>query len=231
MKNYIVVGGTAGIGLEIVRTMSLAGDRVYVLSRSNRNLDGLENVSHIEWDAVDGSSPAGELPAQIDGLAYCPGSINLKPFARLTADEFLTDYKINVEGAVRAIQFFLPALKASDRSAILLFSTVAVQTGMTFHSSISASKGAVEGLTRSLAAELAPRVRVNCIAPSLVHTDLSAKLTSSEDKIKASAQRHPLGRIGTPADIASLATLLLSDSSSWISGQIIHVDGGMSSLK
>lgn len=231
MKNYIVVGGTAGIGLEIVRTMSLAGDQVYVLSRSNRNLEGLENVSHIVWDATDGTSPAGELPAQIDGLAYCPGSINLKPFARLTADEFLTDYKINVEGAVRAIQFFLPALKASERSAILLFSTVAVQTGMTFHSSISASKGAVEGLTRSLAAELAPRVRVNCIAPSLVHTDLSAKLTSSEDKIKASAQRHPLGRIGTPADIASLATLLLSDSSSWISGQIIHIDGGMSSLK
>jgi NAD(P)-dependent dehydrogenase (short-subunit alcohol dehydrogenase family) len=211
--------------------MYLAGDRVYVLSRSNRNLDGLENVSHIEWDATDGTSPSGELPAQVDGLAYCPGSINLKPFARLTAEDFLSDYKINLEGAVRAIQFFLPALKASERSAVLLFSTVAVQTGMTFHSSISASKGAVEGLTRSLAAELAPRVRVNCIAPSLVHTDLSAKLTSSEDKIKASAQRHPLGRIGTPADIASLATLLLSDSSSWISGQVIHVDGGMSSLK
>jgi NAD(P)-dependent dehydrogenase (short-subunit alcohol dehydrogenase family) len=230
MKNFVVIGGTSGIGLETVKQLSNAGHKVYVLSRTDRNLDGLENVAHIVWDAADGTAPSGELPAQIDGLAYCPGSINLKPFHRLTAADFEADYKINVAGAVRAIQFFLPALKAVDSSSIVLFSTVAVQTGMVFHASIASAKGAVEALARSLAAELAPRVRVNCIAPSLVQTELSVKLTSSEEKIKASAQRHPLGRIGTPADIASMATLLLIDAT-WLTGQVIHIDGGMSSVR
>jgi NAD(P)-dependent dehydrogenase (short-subunit alcohol dehydrogenase family) len=230
MKNFVVIGGTSGIGLETVKQLNNAGHKVYVLSRTDRNLDGLENVAHIVWDAADGTAPSGELPAQIDGLAYCPGSINLKPFHRLTAADFEADYKINVAGAVRAIQFFLPALKAVDSSSIVLFSTVAVQTGMVFHASIASAKGAVEALARSLAAELAPRVRVNCIAPSLVQTELSVKLTSSEEKIKASAQRHPLGRIGTPADIASMATLLLIDAT-WLTGQVIHIDGGMSSVR
>jgi NAD(P)-dependent dehydrogenase (short-subunit alcohol dehydrogenase family) len=230
MKNFVVIGGTSGIGLETVKQLSNAGHKVYVLSRTDRNLDGLENVAHIVWDAADGTAPSGELPAQIDGLAYCPGSINLKPFHRLTAADFEADYKINVAGAVRAIQFFLPALKAVDSSSIVLFSTVAVQTGMVFHASIASAKGAVEALARSLAAELAPRVRVNCIAPSLVQTELSVKLTSSEEKIKASAQRHPLGRIGTPADIASMATLLLTDAT-WLTGQVLHIDGGMSSVR
>lgn len=230
MKNFVVIGGTSGIGLETVKQLSNAGHQVYVLSRTNRNLEGLENVTHIQWDAADGNAPVGEFPAQIDGLAYCPGSINLKPFHRLTTADFEADFKINVTGAVRAIQFFLPALKAVDSSSIVLFSTVAVQTGMVFHASIAAAKGAIEGLARSLAAELAPRVRANCIAPSLVQTELSAKLTSTEDKIKASAQRHPLARIGNPTDIASMATLLLTDAT-WLTGQVIHIDGGMSALR
>lgn len=230
MKNYIVIGGTAGIGLEIVRRLSDAGHQVHVLSRSERNLEGISGVSHTTWDANSDIAPAGEWPAQLDGLVYCPGSITLKPFHRLTGEDFLSDYRVNVIGAVRAIQHFLPALKAAESSSIVLFSTVAVQTGMPFHASISAAKGAVEGLTRSLAADLAPRIRVNCIAPSLVQTELSARLTSSEDKIKASAQRHPLARIGTPADIAAMATLLLTDAQ-WITGQVLHIDGGMSSLR
>lgn len=230
MKNYIVIGGTSGIGLEIVRNLSASGHQVHVLSRTVRNLDELSNVNHTVWDALGGEAPAGEWPAQIDGLVYCPGSITLKPFHRLTEQEFLSDYRVNVIGAMRAIQHFLPALKAAESPSIVLFSTVAVQTGMPFHASISAAKGAVEGLTRSLAADLAPRIRVNCIAPSLVQTELSARLTSSEEKIKASAQRHPLARIGTPSDVASMATLLLTDAQ-WITGQVLHIDGGMSSLR
>ncbi|MBS1685070.1 MAG: SDR family oxidoreductase [Bacteroidetes bacterium] len=230
MKDYIVIGGTSGIGLEIVRSLSAAGHHVHVLSRSQRNLDGLDRVSHTVWDALGGEAPAGEWPAQIDGLVYCPGSITLKPFHRLTGEDFISDYQVNVIGAVRAIQYFLPALKAAELPSIVLFSTVAVKTGMPFHASISAAKGAIEGLTRSLAADLAPRIRVNCIAPSLVQTELSARLTSSEEKIKASAQRHPLARIGTPADIAAMATLLLTEAQ-WITGQVLHIDGGMSSLR
>lgn len=230
MKNYIVIGGTAGIGLDIVQRLSAAGHNVHVLSRSERNLEGIKNASHSVWDASSDTAPAGEWPAVIDGLVYCPGSITLKPFHRLTAEDFLVDYRVNVMGAVHAIQHFLPALKAAAVPSIVLFSTVAVQTGMPFHASISAAKGAIEGLTRSLAADLAPRIRVNCIAPSLVQTELSARLTSSEEKIKASAQRHPLGRIGTPGDIAAMAALLLTDAT-WMTGQVIHIDGGMSSLR
>ncbi len=230
MGQYIVIGGTSGIGLNIVRRLSDADHQVHVLSRTERNLEGIRNVSHTAWDANSNNAPAGDWPAEIDGLVYCPGSITLKPFHRLTTEDFLTDYSVNVTGAVRAIQHFLPALKAAATPSIVLFSTVAVQTGMPFHASISAAKGAIEGLTRSLAADLAPRIRVNCIAPSLVQTELSARLTSSEDKIKASAQRHPLGRIGTTADIGAMATLLLTDAA-WITGQVIHIDGGMSSLR
>ena len=230
MKKYVVIGGTSGIGLEIVRQLTHQGHSVQALSRTEKNLEGLTNVSHIVWNAVGDDQIPGAPPEQIDGLVYCPGSITLKPFHRLTVQDFEADYRINVLGAVRAIQYFLPALKAAGSSSILLFSTVAVQTGMPFHASISAAKGAIEGLTKSLSADLAPIVRVNCIAPSLVQSGLSARLTASDDKIKASAQRHPLGRIGQPADIASMATLLLTDAT-WITGQVIHIDGGLSSIR
>lgn len=231
MKNYIVVGGTSGIGLAIVKRLSADGHRIYVLSRINRNVAETDGVSHVVWDATGDVMPLGDFPATIDGLVYCPGTVNLKPFHRLTTTDFLNDYRINVEGAIKSIQFFLPQLKAAESPAIVLFSTVAVQTGMVFHSSIAVSKGAIEGLTRALAADFAPRIRVNCIAPSLVQTALTERLTSSQEKIEASAQRHPLGRIGQPDDIASSASYLLSDASSWISGQILHVDGGMSGIR
>ena len=231
MKNYVVIGGTSGIGLEIVQALSAQHNRVHVLARNERNLQGLPGVTFTTWDATTDTKPEGDFESAIDGLVYCPGSVNLKPFNRLTTAEFLQDYKINVEGAVRSVQYFLPALKASPAASVLLFSTVAVQTGMVFHSSIAMAKGAVEGLTRSLAAELAPRIRVNCIAPSLVQTPLTEKLTSTAEKIEASARRHPLGRIGNTGDIAGIAAFLLGPQASWITGQVIHADGGMSALK
>ena len=230
MKNFVVIGGTAGIGLAVTQQLSSAGHSVQVVSRTNRNIAELQGVTHSVWDAA-GTEP---LPTShhevIHGLIYCPGSINLKPFHRLTATDFATDYKINVEGAIKAIQHFLPMLKAAPQASVLLFSTVAVQTGMPFHASIAAAKGAVEGLTRALAAELAPKVCVNCIAPSLVQTELSARLTATDEKIQASAQRHPLARIGQPGDIAGMATQLLANPG-WLTGQVIHIDGGMSALR
>ncbi|MEP6597760.1 MAG: SDR family oxidoreductase, partial [Ginsengibacter sp.] len=116
-------------------------------------------------------------------------------------------------------------------ASIVLFSTVAVQTGLPFHAQVAASKGALEGLTKALAAEFAPKIRVNCIAPSLTDTPLASSLLNTGQKAEANAQRHPLKRIGTTADIANLAEFILSDKASWITGQIIHVDGGISTLK
>ena len=150
----------------------------------------------------------------------------------MSADTFREDYEINVIGAVKTIKAALkPMKKAEGTPSIVLFSTVAVQQGMAFHGSVAAAKGAVEGLTRSLAAELSPKIRVNCIAPSLVNTPLASKILSSEDRIKASNERHPLKRIGEPNDIAQTTAFLVSDNSSWITGQVIGVDGGLSKLR
>ncbi|MDZ7358758.1 MAG: SDR family oxidoreductase, partial [candidate division KSB1 bacterium] len=171
-------------------------------------------------------------PELLDGVVYCPGTINLRPFRQLKEEDFLTDFKINALGAVKTIQGTLNRMKKVEQTAsIVLFSTVAVQTGMSYHASIASAKGAVEGLTRSLAAELAPKIRVNCIAPSLTDTPLAARLLGSEEKQQAAAERHPLKRFGQPEDIANLACFLLSDESSWITGQVLHVDGGMSSVR
>lgn len=230
MKNYVIVGGTSGIGLAIANKLTTEGNKVWELSRGGREVPETTSMTHLTWDATGESLPEGDFPEKIDGLVYCPGTVTLKPFHRLTPADFLQDYRINVEGAIRSVQFFLPRLKAADSPSIVLFSTVAVQTGMTFHSSISVSKGAIEGLTRALAADFAPKIRVNCIAPSLVQTPLTDRLTSSAEKIEASAQRHPLGRIGQPEEIAEAATFLLSGAS-WMTGQVLHIDGGMSSIR
>ena len=171
------------------------------------------------------------LPEELSGLVYCPGSISLRPFERIKPADFEADFKLQVVGAVKLIQMVLPRLKKAANASIVLFSTVAVQTGLPFHTQIAASKGAIEGLTKALAAELAPKIRVNCIAPSLTDTPLAASLLNTEQKVEANAQRHPLKRIGTAADIANMAGFLLSEKTSWITGQILHVDGGMSAIK
>ncbi|MFN0048241.1 MAG: SDR family NAD(P)-dependent oxidoreductase [Cytophagales bacterium] len=230
MKNYLVLGGSKGIGLAVVKALSIENN-VFTGSRSSENLLGLPNVNYFVYDAIADGKADFQLPDELHGLVYCAGSINLKPFHRLTEDDFINDLKINLLGAVKVIQYALPALKKSGNASIVLFSTVAVQTGMGFHASVASAKGAVEGLTRSLAAEFAPTIRVNCIAPSLTNTPLAEKLLNTPEKIEASNKRHPLSKIGQPSDIAASVVFLLSDNASWITGQILHIDGGLGVLR
>jgi NAD(P)-dependent dehydrogenase (short-subunit alcohol dehydrogenase family) len=184
------------------------------------------DISKDDLDALN------DLPEVIDGLVFCPGSINLKPFNRLTTQDFLNDFNQNVLGAVALIQKILPNLKRANGASIVLFSTVAAKLGMPFHASVAASKAAIEGLAKSLAAEFAvSKIRVNVIAPSLTDTPLAAFLLNTDEKKEASGKRHPLQRIGTAEEIAQLVSFLLSDAASWITGQIIGADGGMGSLK
>jgi NAD(P)-dependent dehydrogenase (short-subunit alcohol dehydrogenase family) len=227
MKNILIIGGSNGIGKALANM--LAEDHTVIASffKSETKHPHIHYFYHNAQESLN----LDALPETIDGLAYCVGNISLKPFHRFTEEDYLQDYKTQVIGAVKVIQDILPRLKLSASSSIVLFSTVAVQTGFNFHSLISASKGAIEGLTKALAAELAPKIRVNCIAPSITQTPLVSSLLNTEEKITANGQRHPLGRIGQAEDVASLAAFLLSDSSSWITGQIIHVDGGISTLK
>ena len=231
-KNYFVIGGSSGIGLEIVRTLNQAGHHVLVGSRTKDQLIGLDGVHHLTLDVKSDSFRLDGLPDVLDGMVYCPGTIQLRSFQRLSVADFVEDLNVNYLGAVKLIQAVLTRLKKSKSVAsVVLFSTVAVQTGMPFHASIAGAKAAVEGLTRSLAAEFAPRMRFNAIAPSLTDTPLADLLLSNEDKRKASADRHTLKRIGSAREMAGVAVYLLSEDSAWITGQIISVDGGMSSLR
>lgn len=227
VKNYLVAGGTSGIGKAIAESLAELGHNVWTISRRS---DALPGFNHISWDATDGAQPAG-WPEVLHGLVYAPGSINLRSFRALKPEDFLADFQVNLLGAVRLLQAAQPALRAAQQASVVLFSTVAVAQGMPFHASVAASKGAVEGLGRSLAAEWAPNINVNIIAPGLVNTPLAAKLLDSDVKKENSAKRHPLGRVGSPEEIASLAVFLLSEQASWISGQVIGVDGGLSSLR
>ena len=229
MKHFVIAGGSHGIGVEIVKQLLDQGHKVTCVSRTEPELQHSQ-LHFIAHDFLSGQE-IPEITGAVDGVAYCPGSINLKMFRSLKPEEFLQDFELNVMGAVRLLQKLQIGLKAVPGSSVVLFSTVAVQQGMAFHSSIAAAKGAIEGLTRSLAAEWAPAIRVNAIAPSLVETPLSAKLLSSPEKAEASAKRHPLARVGKPEDIASMAVFLLGEQSGWITGQVMGVDGGMSVLR
>lgn len=230
MKNYLIIGGSSGIGAEIVNELLKSGEMVYASYKSNPK-ESHSSIQYFHLDVLADIQDFNFLPEQIDGLVYCPGSILLKPFLRISADEFIQDYQLQVIGAVKIIQQLMPRLKKSNTASIVLFSTVAVQTGFNFHSVVASSKGAIEGLTKALAAELSPKIRVNCIAPSITATPLANGLLNTEEKIAANAQRHPLKRIGLATDIASMACFLITDQSAWITGQIMHVDGGMSSIK
>ena len=229
-KNILIAGGTSGIGAEVLSTLRADGHQVYCACRCPEALPEDPQVYRLPFDATASTHDLA-LPERIDGFVYFPGTITLKPFGRLSADDFLRDYQVNLLGAVTLLQRALPSLLKGEDPAVVFFSTVAVQTGLPFHASISAAKGAVEGLTRSLAAELAPRVRVNCIAPSLTDTSLAAPLLNSEEKKSSSAKRHPLNRIGDPKELAGLVSFLLGPQSRFMTGNIIKADGGLSSLK
>lgn len=227
-KNYLIVGGSSGIGSSLVNVLSTK-HQVFATYYTHPKISE-HPITYLEYDVK--SEKKLELPVEsLDGLVYCPGTINLKPFHRLSQADFLEDFQINLLGAVKVIQDVLPIMKKAENPSIVLFSTVAVQQGMAFHGSVAAGKGAVEGITRSLAAELAPKIRVNAIAPSITNTPLASRLLNSDEKISASQKRHPLQKIGTPDNIAALAAFLLSDDAAWITGQILHADGGLSSIK
>ena len=229
-KNILVIGGSSGIGLALVTLLS-PDNNVYVASRSSERIDGLK-VNYIPFDATKDTIDTSLLPETLDGFVYCPGSINLRPFKGLKIEAFTDDFEINVLGAIKSLKSVLGLLLASTKaSSVVFYSTVAVQTGMPFHSSISASKGAVEGLTRSLAAEFAPKIRVNAIAPSIVDTPLASKFLNNDVKMEKANERHPLGRIGTAKELADVTAFLLGDQSSWMTGRILQIDGGIGNLK
>ena len=226
MRKILVIGGSKGIGNAIINSL-VEKNKVFNLSRS-APLQSHTNLTHYTTDIL-----SDELPEidEIDTLIYCPGSINLKPIARLKLEDFRNDFEINVIGAVKAIQHFLPSLKKGNKPSILLFSTVAAKLGMPFHASVAAAKSAVEGLTKSLGAELAPTIRVNAIAPTVTETDLASKLLRNERMIENITERHPLKKYLQPEEVAELASFLISEKAASISGQIFELDCGIVSFK
>jgi len=231
-KNILVVGGSSGIGLALVKLLHQQKANVYVVSRSPSET-WPDDVQYLKAD-VTGNIDAVEtfLPQQLHGLVYSVGSINLKPFSRLTADDFFKDFQLNVIGAARIIQAAIKPIRNAAGSSIVLISSVAAKIGMPYHASIAAAKGAVEGMAISLAAEFAPmHVRVNVVAPSLTDTPLAQNLLSTTEKREASGKLHPLGKFGQPDDIGHLITFLLSEESNWMTGQVIGIDGGLGKLK
>ena len=228
MKNILMIGGSYGIGLPLVKILNKEFN-VHVACRTNDQLQ-TENVNFIKFDALNDEFDNSLIPDEIHGFVYLPGSINLRPFKGLSVEAFKQDLEINLISLIKVLKTAMPKLVAADNSSIVLMSTVAVQRGMPFHSSVSASKGAIEGLTKSLAAEYAPKIRVNAVAPSIVDTPLANRFLNNDLKIEKSAQKHPMKRVGNSNDIAEIINFLLSEKSSWMTGQIIGVDGGTSTL-
>jgi len=228
-KNILIVGGSSGIGKALAEILSISNN-VFVACRTAESLTSM-NVTHIPFDATKDDLDISALPEQLYGFVYCPGSINLRPFKGLSDEAFESDFQLNVMGAVKTLKSILGNLTNSGVSSVVFFSTVAVQTGMPFHSSVAASKGAIEGLTRSLAAEFAPKIRVNAIAPSLVDTPFASKFLNNETKLEKANERHPLGRVGNANEIAQAAAYLLSEASSWMTGKVMQLDGGIGNLK
>ena len=226
-KTYVFAGASSKMALAASKMLQEQNHKVIGISTKSLELGYTSNyiLPSYQFNAFP------KIEDQIDGLVYFPGTINLKPFHRLNEADFVNDLKINVLGAAAFVQAYLPQLKNSKTASIVFISTVATKTGMPFHTSISMAKGALEGLSLSLAAELAPTIRVNCIAPSLTNTPLGEKFINSPEKLQASQNRNPLKKIGDAVDIANCIDFLLSEKSSWITGQIIAVDGGMNNLK
>jgi NAD(P)-dependent dehydrogenase (short-subunit alcohol dehydrogenase family) len=231
MANYLIVGASSGIGYQLATQLAAEGHEVYATYFKNAIVSSNPSIHYHYYNVLEENISFDFLPATLSGVIYCPGTISLRPFERIKSMDFVADFNLQVIGAIKTLQAVLPKLKNTENAAIVLFSTVAVQTGLPFHTQVATSKGAIEGLTKALAAEFAPKVRVNCIAPSLTDTPLAASLLNTDQKREANAQRHPLKKIGSPKDIADMAAFLLSEKAGWITGQVFHVDGGMSAIK
>ncbi|WP_116106327.1 SDR family NAD(P)-dependent oxidoreductase [Lewinella sp. IMCC34191] len=229
MATYLIVGGSSGIGRALVDQLLDQQHTVHVWARQQRDLPASVSFTSVDVTADDQDWSTG-LPDALDGLVYCPGNIDLKSFRSLKPEAFRQSFELNVVGAVRCLQAAERPLKRGTNASVVLFSTVAVQRGMPFHAAVAAAKGAVEGLTRSLAAEYVPAVRVNAIAPSLTDTPLAEKLLATDDKREASAKRHPLQQVGAPEDIAAMAAFLLSKRAAFVTGQVIGMDGGLGTI-
>lgn len=226
MKNILLIGGSHGIGLSMVKELQET-NHLFVASRTDEALQH-KNITHIKFDVTTDELDISQLPETIDGFVYCPGSINLKPFKMMSLDTIKDDMELNFFAMVKIVKGIISLM--NDGSSMVFFSTIAVGTGMPFHTSVAAAKGAVEGFAKSMAAEYAPKIRVNVIAPSLVDTPLAKRLLNNDKKREMMSDRHPLKRVGNPEDIAHAAVFILSDKSTWMTGQIIGVDGGLSTL-
>jgi len=226
MKNFLIIGGTKGIGKAIVEEV-IEHNKITCLSRNNTDFVH-KNYSHVKFDALSDDLP--DLDS-IDCLIYCPGSINLKPISTLSLDDFRNDFELNVIGAVRAIKKYLPLLKKSETASILLFSTVATKLGMPYHASVSVAKSGIDGLVKTLGSELAPKVRINAIAPTITNTDLASKILRNEKVVENMVERHPLKMMLSPKEVAKMASFLVSEDASSISGQIFNMDAGIVSFK
>jgi NAD(P)-dependent dehydrogenase (short-subunit alcohol dehydrogenase family) len=236
----LVYGGTGGIGAATARALRRKGFDLHLVARDEGRLAGLADeldAGHTAGDVTDPglfarAAEAAAAGGPLRGLVYAVGTINLKPLGRLTDADFEADWRINALGAAKAVQAALPALRSGEGpSAVVLFSTVAVAQGFSAHASVAMAKGAVEGLALSLAAELAPRVRVNVVAPSLTRTGLAGPLLANESMASGIAAMHALPRLGEGEDSGALAAFLVSDEAAWITGQVIGVDGGRSTLR
>ncbi len=225
-KKILLIGGSHGIGLELVKLLKDTYE-VYVASRTSEELPSL-GVTHIPFDVLTDTLDLSKLPEDLDGFVFCPGSINLKPIKMMGLEAFREDMELNFFSLVKTVKDILPRM--AEGSSMVFFSTVAVAVGMPFHTSVAAAKGAIEGFAKALAAEYTPKVRVNVIAPSLVDTPLAARLLNNDRKKEMMAERHPLKRVGTAKEIAQMAAFLLKEDSSWMTGQVLGVDGGMSSI-
>jgi 3-oxoacyl-[acyl-carrier protein] reductase len=230
MKTYVIIGGSSTIAQLLIKSLENQDVNLLVYSRSENIFPDQKNVNWQILNIIKDEFKAEVIPASVDALIYFPGTIILKPFQTLKPEDFQNDFEINFFGAVKAVKAFYRPLRKSGNGSIVMFSTVAAKVGMPYHASIAGAKAAVEGLTRSLAAEFAPHIRVNCIAPSLTDTQMASKLLSNEERRSSIAQRNPMKRIGNPEELATLVEFLAGEKSSWITGQVISIDGGMSTL-